>query len=126
MAIIGKTTNGPESRAAGGPLSADDFMLLVQSKDAAARIAAAAREDAPMGALIAFAQDPKVEVRAAVASNPGIGRTTTVGDALARDRSAEVARALVNNAAVGSGVLAIVAEEGHKSVREEARSRLGS
>lgn len=125
MAIIGRTTtDGPESRVADGLLTGDDFMSLVASKDASARAAAAARGDAPMGALLAFAQDPKVEVRVAVASNPGIGRAESIAETLAQDKSAEVARALVRNSSVGLSAIARIADVGPRSVRSLAQGRL--
>jgi hypothetical protein len=125
MAIIGRTTiDGPESRVADGLLTGDDFLSLVSSKDASVRAAAAARDDAPMGALLSFAQDPKVEVRVAVASNPGIGRAASIAETLAQDKSADVARALVQNPAVGLSAIARIADVGPRSVRSLAQGRL--
>jgi hypothetical protein len=125
MAIIGRTTtDGVESRVEDSLLTGDDFMSLVSSKDSAARAAAAARDDAPMGALLAFAQDPKVEVRVAVASNPGIGRAASIAETLAQDKSADVARALVENPAVGRPTIARIADVGPRSVRPLAQGRL--
>jgi hypothetical protein len=125
MAIIGRTTtDGPESRVADESLATADFMSLVSSKDASARAAAAARDDAPMGALLAFAQDSKVEVRVAVASNASIGRAASIADTLAQDRSADVARALVANPSVGLSTIARIAEAGPRAVRALAQGRL--
>lgn len=125
MAIIGRTTtDGPESRVGEGLLATEDFMSLVSSKDASARSAAAARDDAPMGALLAFAQDSKVEVRVAVASNPSIGRAASIAETLAQDKSAEVARALVENASVGLSAIARIADVGPRAVRALAQGRL--
>ncbi len=125
MAIIGRTaTDGPESRAIEGSLSPDDFMSLVSSKDASARAAAAGREDAPMGALLAFAQDSKADVRAAVAANPAIGRAASIAETLAQDKSADVARALVGNDSVGLSAIARLADVGPRAVRPLAQARL--
>ena len=126
MATIDKIINdGPETRAVGGDLSGDEYMALVQSKDLSARIAAAGRLDAPMGALIAFAQDSKAEVRVAVASNPGIGRTTTVIAHLASDKNSEVVKALVDNDLVPREAVEKIATDGPRAVRDYARARLG-
>ena len=126
MAIIGRTvTDGPEARASSGELTGDEYMDLVKSKDVSARVAAAGRADAPLGALIAFAQDPKTEVRVAVASNPGIGRTTTVIAHLADDKSMDVVRALVDNPGVPHEAIEKIAADGPKAVRAYAQSRLG-
>ncbi len=125
MAIIGRTTtDGPESRALDGALTGEDYMSLVVSKDTSARAAAAARDDAPLGALLAFAQDPKVEVRVAVASNPAIGRATSIAETLSQDKSADVARALVGNSAVHLSVVARIADVGPRAVRRLAQGRL--
>jgi hypothetical protein len=125
MAITGSmATDRVESRVAGGPLTGDDFMSLVSSKDPSARAAAAARDDAPMGALLAFAQDPKVEVRVAVASNPAIGRAGSIAETLSQDKSADVARALVENHSVGLAAIARIADVGPRSVRPLAQGRL--
>ncbi len=125
MAIIGRTTtDGPESRVAEKSLAAEDFMSLVSSKDTSARSAAAGREDAPMGALLAFAQDSRVEVRVAVASNPSIGRAASIAETLAQDKSAEVARALVENSSVGLSVIARIADVGPRAVRPLAQGRM--
>ena len=125
MAIIGRTTtDGPESRVLDGVLTGEDYMSLVVSKDTSARAAAAARGDAPLGALLAFAQDPKVEVRVAVASNPAIGRATSIAETLAQDKSADVARALVENSAVHLSVIARIADVGPRAVRALAQGRL--
>lgn len=125
MAIIGRTTtDGPESRVLDGALTGEDYMSLVASKDTSARAAAAARDDAPLGALLAFAQDPKVEVRVAVASNPAIGRAASIAETLAQDKSADVARALVENSAVHLAVIARIADAGPRAVRALAQGRL--
>jgi hypothetical protein len=126
MAIIGRTKEGdtPEARVTSGDLSGDEYMALVRSKDVAARIAAAGRIDAPLGALLAFAQDVKPEVRVAVASNPGIGRTTTVIAHLANDRNADVVRALVDNPEVPREAVEQIANGGLRAVRDYARSKL--
>lgn len=125
MAIIGRTSvDGPEARAASGELTGDEYMDIVQSKDVAARVAAAGRPDAPLGALIAFTQDPKQEVRAAVASNPGIGRTTTVIAQLAEDKSIDVVKALVDNPAVPHETVEKIAADGSKAARAYAQEKL--
>lgn len=125
MAIIGRTAkDGPESRVANGALTGEDYMTLVASKDVSARAAAAARADAPLGALLAFAQDAKVEVRVAVASNPSIGRAASIAETLAQDKSADVARALVQNMSVGRAPISRIADLGPRGVRSLARERL--
>ena len=97
MAIIGRTTtDGPETRALGGALTGEDYMSLVASKDVSARAAAAARDDAPLGALLAFAQD----------------------------KNADVARALVANSAVHLAAIARIADVGPRAVRALAQGRL--
>lgn len=127
MAIMGRTvtSEGPEARASDGDLTGDEYMALVTSKDVAARAAAAGRLDAPLGALLAFAQDAKVEVRMAVASNLGIGRTTTVIAHLSGDKSADVVRALIDNPEVSEDAVGRIAENGPRAVREYARTKLG-
>lgn len=117
------TTDSPESRAAAGDLTGDDYMAIVQSKDVAARVAAAGRIDAPLGALLAFAQDSKTEVRIAVASNQGIGRTTTVIAHIAADKNVDVVRALIDNPSVSIAVLEGIAVSGPRAVRDLARER---
>jgi hypothetical protein len=125
MAIIGRTTtDGPESRVLDGALTGEDYMSLVASKDTSVRAAAAARDDVPLGALLAFAQDPKVKVRVAVASNPAIGRAASIAEALAQDKSAAVARALVENSAVHLAAIARIADVGPRAVRALAQGRL--
>lgn len=126
MAIIGRTTvtDSPETRAASGELTGDEYMDLVRSKDVSARVAAAGRADAPLGALIAFTQDPKPEVRAAVASNPGIGRTTTVIARLADDKNIDVVRALIDNPSVPHEAVEKIAADGPKAARGYAQARL--
>jgi hypothetical protein len=126
MAVVEQTTGSNDADAAPEAtiLTGDDYMARVQSKDVAARIDAASRVDAPLGALLAFAQDSKVEVRIAVASNPGIGRTTTVMAHLADDKSPEVVRALVDNPTVTRDVIEKVAVSGPKTVRPHAQERL--
>ncbi len=125
MAIVGRTSvGGPEARAASGELSGDEYMELVQSKDVSARVAAAGRADAPLGALIAFTQDPKPEVRASVASNPGIGRTTTVIATLSEDKSIDVVKALIDNPAVPHEAVEKIAADGAKAARTYAQKHL--
>lgn len=126
MAIIGRqtVTDGTEARAASGTLTGDEYMDFVRSKDVSARVAAAGRADAPLGALIAFTQDSKSEVRAAVASNPGIGRTTTVITRLADDKSMDVLRALIDNPSVPHEALEKIAADGPKAARSYALARL--
>jgi hypothetical protein len=126
MAITGRTTvtDSPEARAASGELTGDEYMNLVRSKDVSARIAAASRPDAPLGALIAFTQDQKPEVRTAVASNPGIGRTTTVIARLSDDKSIDVVRALIDNPAVPHEAIEKIAADGPRAARSYAQARL--
>jgi hypothetical protein len=126
MAIIGRTTTniGPEGKATSGDLSGDEYMVLVRSKDVSARVAAASRVEAPLGALLAFAQDARAEVRMAVASNHGIGRTTTVIAHLADDKNVDVVRALVDNPTVPRDAIEKVALSGPKVLRTYARERL--
>lgn len=124
MAI--NTTTDVLVRAVDGELSGDDYMALVNAKDTAARVAAAGREDAPLGALIAFTMDKKSEVRAAVAANPGIGRATTVASALADDKSIDVLSALIDNPAVGRSIIERIAADGPKAARSRASVRLNA
>lgn len=125
MAIDGRTAlEGTEEHVASGELTSDEYMVLVQSKDVSARAAAASRSDAPLGALIAFTQDPKPEVRAAVASNPGIGRTTTVVARLAEDKSLDVVKALIDNPAVSHETVEKIATDGARAARAYAQERL--
>jgi len=126
MAIIGRTSTniGPEGKASAGDLSGDEYMVLVRSKDVSARVAAASRVEAPLGALLAFAQDARAEVRMAVASNHGIGRTTTVIAHLADDKNIDVVRALVDNPTVPRDAIEKVALSGPKVLRTYARERL--
>ncbi len=128
MAVIDRTTasNGQEAKAAAGDLTGDEYMALVRSKDVSARVAAASRVEAPLGALLAFAQDSKTEVRIAVASNHGIGRTTTVIAHLADDKNTDVVRALVDNPTVPRELIEKVALTGPKALRPYARQRLES
>jgi hypothetical protein len=125
MAILGKpTTDSPEYRALDGSLSGDDYVSIVVSKDASAREAAARSENAPVAALVSFAQDSKSSVRLAVASNPAIGRATSAAAILADDRSADVVRALVDNPATPDMVVSMIADRGPRSVRAAAQERL--
>ena len=128
MAVIGtnSATELDKRALAGDDLSGDDYMALVQSKNVEAKVAAAGRQDAPMGALIAFSQDRKVEVRVAVAKNVGIARSTTLGAALVADRAVEVALALVENPAIDDSLIGQIATEGHKGARAAATERLAS
>ena len=125
MAILGKpTTDSPEFRAIDGTLSGDDYVAIIVSKDVAARAAAASREDAPVAALVSFAQDAKSSVREAVAANPALARATSVAAILAEDRSTDVVRALLNNPATPSAVLSMIADRGPRSLRSAAQDRL--
>lgn len=124
MAIIGRTTDSPVAGVASGALTGDEYMILVRSKDVSARVAAAGRFDAPLGALIAFTQDSKTEVRVAVAANPGIGRTSTVISQLSEDKSIEVVRALIDNPAVPHETVEKIAADGSRSAREYAQAHL--
>ncbi len=126
MAIIGRTTVNESSEAGSvsGGLTGDEYMTLVRSKDVSARVAAAGRFDAPLGALIAFTQDSKTEVRVAVATNPGIGRTATVIAQLSDDKSIEVVRALIDNPAVPHETIEKIAADGPRLAREYAQARL--
>jgi len=124
MSATNAETATPESRAALGDLSGEEFMTLVQSRDVTARIAAAGREDAPLGVLVSFAQDRKTEVRVAVATNTIIGHSTAVQSVLADDRAVEVARALIRNSAVSRSIVDLLSKEGPRAARSEAAARL--
>ncbi len=125
MAILGKTTtDSPEYRALDGTLSRDDYVSIVVSKDSAAREAAAKREDAPVAALVSFAQDSKAAVRLAVASNSAIDRATSAAAILAEDRSTDVVRALMDNPATPKSVLSMIADNGPRSLRRAAQELL--
>ena len=124
MSATNTETATPESRAAFGELSGEEFMTLVQSRDVAARIAAAGRDDAPLGVLVSFAQDRKTEVRVAVATNSAIGVSPAIQSVLAEDRAVEVARALIRNSAVTRAIVAKVSEEGPRAARSEAAAWL--
>ncbi|MBC7298531.1 MAG: hypothetical protein H5T82_06525, partial [Demequina sp.] len=75
----------------GEEASALELINLASSRDVSIREGVAARPDAPIGALILLAQDPKAKVRRALAANAAVARAESVQGMLVGDRDSDVA-----------------------------------
>ncbi|WP_291380497.1 hypothetical protein [Demequina sp.] len=110
----------------GEEASALELINLASSRDVSIREGVAARPDAPIGALILLAQDPKAKVRRALAANAAVARAESVQGMLVGDRDSDVALALASNPATPDATLRRLLNYGKKSVRTVAQQRLAS
>jgi len=108
----------------GEEASAAELLGLATSRDAKIRESVATRSDAPLSVLIHLAQDSKVSVRLALASNPGIATMASVIDLLAADKDHDVVLALVNNTSISVTRLAQLSDHSKKRVRQAFTDRL--
>lgn len=109
---------------AGEEASALELITLASSRDVSIRESVAARPDAPLGALILLAQDPKAKVRRALAANAAVARAESVQGMLVADKDRDVALALASNPATPEATLRRLLNYGRKSVRTVAQQRL--
>ena len=110
----------------GEEASAAELLALVSSRDVKIRESLAAREDAPLTALLHLAQDGRASVREALAGNAIIAEANSVITLLAQDRDIDVVLALVNNKAIEPLRLRILLDHGKKKVREAVEQRLAA
>lgn len=110
----------------GEEASAAELLALVSSRDVKIRESLAAREDAPLTALLHLAQDGRASVREALAGNAIIAEANSVIALLAQDRDLDVVLALVNNMAIEPLRLRILLDHGKKKVREAVEKRLAA
>ena len=110
----------------GEEASAAELLALVSSRDVKIRESLAAREDAPLTALLHLAQDGRAAVREALAGNAIIAEANSVIALLAQDRDLDVVLALVNNMAIEPLRLRILLDHGKKKVREAVEKRLAA
>lgn len=110
----------------GEEASAAELLALVSSRDVKIRESLAAREDAPLTALLHLAQDGRASVREALAGNAIIAEANSVITLLAQDRDIDVVLALVNNMAIEPLRLRILLDHGKKKVREAVELRLAA
>ena len=110
----------------GEEASAAELLALVSSRDVKIRESLAAREDAPLTALLHLAQDGRASVREALAANAIIAEANSVITLLSQDRDIDVVLALVNNMAIEPLRLRIMLDHGKKKVREAVELRLAA
>lgn len=108
----------------GEEASASELLALAGSKDVKVRESLASRFDAPMSVMIHLAQDPKPQVRAALAANPAIASMGSVVSILTSDKDADVLVALVNNEEIAPLRVRILLDHGKKRVRQAVEARL--
>ncbi|MCB2412535.1 hypothetical protein LGT39_06690 [Demequina sp. TTPB684] len=108
----------------GEEASALELINLASSRDASIRESVAARQDAPISAMIVLAQDSKSKVRYALASNPAVVKAQSVLGMLAADKDTDVGIALAMNPATPLDTLRTLAEDGKKGVRKLAAERI--
>jgi len=104
--------------------SSSDLIDLAQSKDAKVRATVALRADLPLGMMISLSNDPKSNVRAALASSSGVSRAATVVSRLLEDKDADVVAALAANPTVSVEIVRLIASDGPRAARKVATGRL--
>ncbi|WNM25079.1 hypothetical protein [Demequina capsici] len=88
-----------EDAASEAALTAEEMTELARSRERSVRAGIAARVDLPLPTMLRLGTDRSPQVRAALAANPGVGRSRALMDALAEDTDVSVRLALVGNPA---------------------------